>query len=73
MTFTAILVEILSVVIVVQFLSSREKVQTSKEEAKPSSRSKPWVDEDLKDDTEITSKDEGIFCVPPWEEIALLF
>ncbi|XP_046877874.1 iodotyrosine deiodinase 1 [Hypomesus transpacificus] len=58
MTFTAILVAILSVVIVVLFLSSREKVQTSKEEAKPSSRSKPWVDEDLKDDTEITSKDE---------------
>lgn len=56
--FTPVFVAVLSVVIVVLFLNSLKNGPSKKAEGNPASEARPWVDEDLQDDTEIKSKDE---------------
>ncbi|XP_076129142.1 iodotyrosine deiodinase [Alosa pseudoharengus] len=54
---TPILVAVLCVVIALVFRSFQNTETTSKPESKPKGDERPWVDEDLQDDTEISSKD----------------
>lgn len=59
-SLTPLFVAALCVILVFLFKSSQKKENEAvKPEWKPTAESRPWVDEDLQDDTEIRHKDEG--------------
>ncbi|KAM3861008.1 iodotyrosine deiodinase [Diretmus argenteus] len=72
---TPFLVAVLCVVIVFMFINSRKTETTSQTEtkgkskgvSKPAGDPRPWVDQDLQDDTEIT-RDEDDYCEDEEEE-----
>ncbi|KAM9550969.1 iodotyrosine deiodinase isoform 1-T1 [Salvelinus alpinus] len=59
-TLTPVFVAVLCVILVFLFKSSQKKEENKavKPEWKPKAEARPWVDEDLQDDTEIRHKDE---------------
>ncbi|XP_053193349.1 iodotyrosine deiodinase 1 isoform X2 [Scomber japonicus] len=58
---TPVLAAVLCMVIGFMFVKSRQTETTSKDETKRDSKAafRPWVDQDLQDDTEITREDDG--------------
>ncbi|KAJ8409648.1 hypothetical protein AAFF_G00217070 [Aldrovandia affinis] len=58
-SLTPVFVAVLCAVVVFIHKSFQKKDRDSKTGSKSTAESRPWVDEDLKDDTEINSKDEG--------------
>uniref|UniRef100_A0AAZ3NWU7 Iodotyrosine deiodinase 1 n=1 Tax=Oncorhynchus tshawytscha TaxID=74940 RepID=A0AAZ3NWU7_ONCTS len=59
-TLTPVFVAVLCVILVFLFKTSQKKENKAvKPERKPEAEARPWVDEDLQDDTEIRHKDEG--------------
>ncbi|CAK6962211.1 iodotyrosine deiodinase 1 isoform X2 [Scomber scombrus] len=58
---TPVLVAVLCMVIGFMFVKSRQTETTSQDETKGASKAgfRPWVDQDLQDDTEITREDDG--------------
>lgn len=58
-SLTPVFVAVLCVVIAFVLRSFQKTKTTSKPDSKSTREARPWVDEDLKDDTEISSKDNG--------------
>ncbi|XP_053193348.1 iodotyrosine deiodinase 1 isoform X1 [Scomber japonicus] len=67
---TPVLAAVLCMVIGFMFVKSRQTETTSKDETKRDSKAafRPWVDQDLQDDTEITREDEDGEWVDSTEE-----
>ncbi|CAK6962210.1 iodotyrosine deiodinase 1 isoform X1 [Scomber scombrus] len=67
---TPVLVAVLCMVIGFMFVKSRQTETTSQDETKGASKAgfRPWVDQDLQDDTEITREDEDGEWVDSAEE-----
>ncbi|XP_035278083.1 LOW QUALITY PROTEIN: iodotyrosine deiodinase 1 [Anguilla anguilla] len=59
-SLTPVLVAVLCVVVVARFFKSfQKKHKETDTDSKSAVKSRPWVDEDLQDDTEINTKDEA--------------